>query len=117
MEFAVIIGIGGGCGAVMRFLFGKFIRDNTKISIPVNTMLINIIGTTLLALSLAHTKEVHLVKLIQTGILGGFTTYSTFMVEGFNLYKKPDLKGMAFYLFGTIIPAVLAFAIVVCLGL
>ena len=107
----ILVGIGGGIGALLRYVFGKLIKDNTDFYIPVNTMIINIIGSFLLGVSVVKMNDHHLATLVQTGVLGGFTTFSTFMVEGFGLLREDGLKYMLKYLIPTVVLGIIFFLI------
>jgi CrcB protein len=74
---AVWIFVGGGCGAVGRWLV------STSLPSPWGTVVANVVGSMLLA-ALLHprlgTPDAWRLAL-GTGLLGGFTTYSTFNTE------------------------------------
>ena len=81
----VFVFLAGGSGAWCRFrldgLIGRFWRH----SVPVGTLVINVLGSFLLGLlsgqALAHGGEASLLAVLGTGLLGGFTTFSTANVE------------------------------------
>lgn len=104
-----LVGIGGGIGAIARYSLGNFIKKKTNFNIPINTMIINILGSFFLGICAVRMQQHHLVTLFQTGVLGGFTTFSTFMVEGFNLYKEDRFFDFLKYILPTIILGIIAF--------
>ncbi|MEG0250124.1 MAG: CrcB family protein [Peptostreptococcus sp.] len=110
MEF-FLIGLGGGLGAATRFSLGKYIKGKINIHFPLNTMIINILGSFLLGISVVNTKNPSLAFFIQSGFLGGFTTFSTFMLEGFNLYKVADFYKSIFYLSTSVLLGAISFLI------
>jgi CrcB protein len=80
------IGIGGALGAILRYIGKNIEITNYKENIPLNTLLINIIGSLLLALFLTIAFEVweldaNLRIGIATGFLGAFTTFSSLCKE------------------------------------
>jgi CrcB protein len=87
----LLVAAGGGTGAVLRYLIANFGQSLTVSSFPLGTLLVNIIGcvligfaTVLLIDPLANHRET-LRLLFIVGMLGGFTTFSTFALDTFNL--------------------------------
>ena len=88
----VAVFLGGGVGSVLRYLLGLFFGKNINTVFPIATFLINILGSLflgfVLGLFMAKTNVNTQFKLFLTvGIAGGFTTFSTFTVETFHLFK------------------------------
>ncbi|KAF2955627.1 fluoride efflux transporter CrcB [Marinitoga sp. 38H-ov] len=83
----IYIGLGGFCGAILRYLLSKYI--NTLFSIgnmPYGTLFVNILGAFILSflMSLSVYKlEIpkSFMLFFATGFIGSFTTFSTFMYE------------------------------------
>jgi CrcB protein len=87
------VGLGGFIGAASRYLLSSFINRSGNGSFPVSTLVINILGsfligllTELLAALCPDSKKLQL--FLTTGILGGFTTFSTFSLESVNLFQN-----------------------------
>ena len=86
------VGAGGFIGAVLRFLMGKLpIKEMTIF--PVNTLLINLIGAFVIGLVAAAgsrygAENSNLVLFLKVGLCGGFTTFSTFSLEGLTLIQE-----------------------------
>ncbi|RDI46522.1 fluoride efflux transporter CrcB [Aquicella lusitana] len=93
MQNLLIAGLGGFIGTMMRYLLNNAIYKILNYPLyPYGTMTINITGCFFIGLiaSLAEsritlTPEVR--TFIQIGILGGFTTFSTFGYETFTLMR------------------------------
>lgn len=88
----MIVGLGGFIGAASRFLIiGLFAKSANTISLA--TLVVNVLGSFLLGglfafITLSSTSLSNEWRLfLQTGILGAFTTYSTFALESFILLK------------------------------
>lgn len=93
MRKYVFISIGGISGAVLRYLFKGIHIYHYHENIPINTLIINITGSFLLALILTVAFEVWEfdadIRLgIATGLLGAYTTFSTLCKETVGLMKE-----------------------------
>ncbi|MDI3312597.1 MAG: fluoride efflux transporter CrcB [Thermoanaerobacterium sp.] len=84
----VLVGIGGALGSITRFILGKLISKRLDTAFPIGTFIINITGAFLLGVvsSLDITRSAYL--FFADGFLGAYTTFSTFMYEGFNFFEK-----------------------------
>ena len=74
----------------MRYIISIQVTP-TQNGFPLATLLINVLGAFLIgllsALSLKFGLDSRLVTLLQTGVLGGFTTFSTFALETVSLIE------------------------------
>ncbi|MDT7727655.1 MAG: fluoride exporter [Actinomycetota bacterium] len=108
----VVIALGGGIGAVARYGLAQALPTRTG-QFPWGTFVTNVAGCFLIGVLMVLITEVlsahPLVRpFFGVGILGGFTTFSTYAVEIRGLLQ-PGSAGLAFgYLAGTLICAMLA---------
>lgn len=87
MEPLIIVGAGGAIGSMMRYWLSRIppVRD-----IPAGTLAVNVIGSFAISLlAFDHISSQEYVFLC-TGVLGGFTTFSTFSFETFRLLEDKE---------------------------
>ena len=87
----IIAGLGGFVGSVLRYLAGKLPLGQTT-DFPVNTLLIKVLGSFVIGLIAAlgakySGLDSRLVLFLKVGLCGGFTTFSTFSLETFELIR------------------------------
>jgi CrcB protein len=93
----VWVALGGALGSVARYGCGGLIGRMTDGAFPFGTMVVNVTGAVLIgflaALSLPEGRILlpPTVRLFtMTGICGGYTTFSTFSLETFNLLRDGE---------------------------
>mgnify|MGYP001072429318 CR=1 FL=1 len=97
MHKIILVGLGGFIGAVLRYLISGVVQSLTQsISFPYGTLAVNLTGcffigmfSYLIESQAGMTTEIRL--LLMVGILGSFTTYSTFSNETINLLQDQRL--------------------------
>ncbi len=91
------IGSGGFIGAVSRYLLSTFVQNQVKPEqFPIGIFVVNVIGCLLIGFlaGLFELKEwmnVELRLFVFVGLLGGFTTFSTFANDSFLLGKEGEM--------------------------
>jgi CrcB protein len=93
MHYILIVGMGGFLGPVLRYLISGYVQNlSQSISFPYGTLSVNIIGclvigivSQLVDLQIGITSETRLFLMV--GVLGGFTTFSSFGNETINLLQ------------------------------
>ncbi|WP_291633966.1 fluoride efflux transporter CrcB [Clostridium sp.] len=93
MRKYTFIAIGGMLGAILRYIIKNIHLYHYKGIIPINTILINVSGSLILALILTISFEIFEldsdIRLgIATGFLGAYTTFSTLCKETVNLINQ-----------------------------
>jgi CrcB protein len=104
----LLIAIGGALGSMARFLLSSFVLRATASLFPWGTFAVNLIGCIVFGIiiglsehRLSLTPELRAFLLI--GILGGFTTFSSFAFESFALLRDGQMAAAAFNVFGQVI--------------
>ncbi|EPP18753.1 fluoride efflux transporter CrcB [Megasphaera sp. NM10] len=86
MEKVLFVALGGGIGAALRYLLTELANLHGGVFFPYGTILANLIGSFCIGILFVFFSESSdlspIVKLFfVTGILGGFTTFSTYNME------------------------------------
>jgi len=98
----LLVAAGGAFGSLARFLIGRKVSENYKGGFPAGTFLINITGAVLLGAVSAAGLQPSGYSLFGDGFLGAYTTFSTFMYEGFNLFQDNEKLNAAVYIAGSL---------------
>jgi len=92
----LLVGIGGFFGAVMRYLVAGWVQDGLRtLSLPYGTLTVNVVGCLLIGLLAGLSENRNFLgpetrALLLIGVLGGFTTFSTFSYETFQLLRDGE---------------------------
>jgi fluoride exporter len=111
-DVLAVIAVGGAVGAMARQLVSEALPGSAR-GFPVGTFVVNVSGCVLIGVLMVSIVEVRrphrLVRpFVGVGLLGGYTTFSTYAVETQRLIQAGDPR-MAFAYFGaTIVGALLA---------
>jgi len=86
MNMILLVAIGGAVGSIARYLMASGIQTATGWQFPIGTVLVNILGCFLIGilyvLLVARPDPRHELRaLLIVGVMGGFTTFSSFSLE------------------------------------
>lgn len=99
----VIVAAGGAAGSVARYLIGVAFVARLGPGFPWGTLLVNVVGSGLLGLLLPASRlPPNLLLGLGTGVMGGFTTYSTYNAETFRYLQAGAYGHAALYVAITI---------------
>ena len=94
--------LGGGIGATLRYLVQFLIGKHNGSDFPFSTFITNVLGCFLIgvlaALVIKYKWNEQMVLFIITGVLGGYTTFSSFALEFVNLIKNNQLLTAFIYM-------------------
>jgi CrcB protein len=105
MSLPMWIGVAalGGLGAVARYVLGTELSGLTDSNFPVGTFVVNITGAFLLGVVSGLAVSENLSLLLGAGALGGYTTFSTWMLETRRLSEAHRTRLDALYLIASLI--------------
>ena len=98
----IAAGPGGFIGSVLRHLAGRLPLGGVSRGFPLATLLINVLGSFAIGLIAALAARdpglnPRLVLFVRVGLCGGFTTFSTFSLETFELLRAGHYGMAALY--------------------
>ncbi len=98
MHPAVLVGVGGAIGSVARWGVSEAMPTDGASEVPWATIMVNLSGAFLLGTMMGASFQTEALLLFGTGILGGFTTMSTFGVETVQLIESGNYSAASIYI-------------------
>ena len=112
MIYIFWVAIGGAIGASLRFFSSSFFNLFYP-NFPIGTFFVNVLGSFIIGL-LIHTlemrslSEVFIKYFLIIGVLGSFTTFSSFSYEVIELYNNKKLLLSIIYILASVFSCVIA---------
>ena len=95
-----LVMLGSAVGGVCRYLLADLINHFVR-GFPLGTLTINVVGSFMMGLCLVlvmHSSHRLLLEtLLMVGLLGGFTTFSSFSLETLSLMKEGRILAVVIY--------------------
>jgi CrcB protein len=113
------VGLGGFLGSALRYLVAVSLKTGIFQNFPLPTFLVNTVGALVLGffISIGQARLGNNVfNFLVPGLLGGFTTYSTYSGETYLLIKQHLYAQATLYVLATFLGGLLAVAIGYYLG-
>lgn len=114
MSTVLVVAAGGALGAVARYLMMAGVGMWLGAGFPYGTLAVNVLGSIIFGalvemMALVWNIGGDLRAFLVIGILGSFTTFSTFSLDAVVLFHRGDLVGTALYVLGSVVLAVVGF--------
>ncbi len=111
MKLLVAIALGGATGALARYFVAQQMTQWLGAGFPWGTFTVNLVGSFVLGLlaetfALAADASPALRGFLIVGLLGSFTTFSTFSLDVALLFQRDRIDLAAFYIAGSVILAI-----------
>ena len=95
MKEYILIFVGGGLGASARYWLGGLVHERLGSSFAYGTLAVNVLGCVLIGLVMSTLEERFLASpqlrlFLTIGILGGFTTFSSFSYETIAMLRSGE---------------------------
>lgn len=115
MILAACVALAGAVGAPARFTLDGWLQRRAQTTVPVGTLVVNLTGAFVLGIVAglldAHHLDPSVETVLSSGLLGGFTTFSTFTFESVRLAEESAWRPLATYLTITLAGGLLAGAL------
>jgi len=107
------VGAGGALGSMARYLIAGWVQSPAWTGFPYGIFIVNVTGGFIMglfteAMALRFNVSPELRAFLTTGILGGYTTFSTFSLEAALLIERHAYGQAAFYIAGSALLSVMA---------
>jgi CrcB protein len=106
MKNVLLVFVGGGLGSAARFVVATWMLAAFGPAFPWGTLTVNVVGCFLLGIVVQVGLTTELLSadarlLLATGVMGGFTTYSTFNYETLGYIQEGNASMAALYVAST----------------
>jgi CrcB protein len=113
MKTALIIGLGGGIGSILRYALQVFMVRHVPVIFPLGTFLVNISGCFVIGLFYGLSVKYTFLNtewrlFLITGICGGYTTFSSFSYESVSLFRQGAYFNFVLYVLSSVLLGLLA---------
>lgn len=112
MNTLLAVAFGGAVGAVARYLAMSAAGMWFGAAFPYGTITVNLLGSFVLGViielsALVWSPSPELRAMLVVGVLGSFTTFSTFSLDVFALYQRGDYAACGVYIAASVILSIL----------
>ena len=105
----LLVALGGALGSALRYLTAILLARHYTGSIPLATLVVNVLGCFLIGLLIGLCSETTYLRLLFiTGFCGGFTTFSTFTAESYVIFREGTYGLALLYIAGSVLIGLLA---------
>jgi CrcB protein len=103
----VLVALAGAVGAVLRYAVDRTVQRRTRSDAPVGIAVVNLTGSFALGLvtglAARHGWSVADLAVVGTGLIGSYTTFSTFAYDGVALAEQGRWRTFSVNLVGSLV--------------
>lgn len=109
----ILAGLGASLGAILRYTITNYGKKHWEwigkifLNLPIPTLIINLTGALILGFIFSIKVNVFWYALVGTGVLGGYTTFSTLNTELIGLYNSKNYRGLILYVLASYVGGLL----------
>ena len=108
MNQVLAIAAGGALGSVLRFWMSTWVHSFASRAFPYGTLVVNVTGCLLMGflfvLFVDRLSDNTVLRAgVLIGVLGGYTTFSSFSIETFNLIEQGEIIRALLNAFGSLV--------------
>jgi CrcB protein len=108
----VVVFVGAGVGGMVRHFMNIWVARLAGTHFPMHTLVINVTGSMVMGMiaawfALKGGATGHLRLFLATGILGGYTSLSTFSLDAILLWQRHEHLLAAYYIGGSVVLSLL----------
>lgn len=119
LDLVMAVGMAGALGSALRWLLAE-VWPVLPGEFPWSTIIVNVVGSAALGVLVGLRPSWPLSRrayhVLSAGLLGGFTTFSTYALQGVWMLERGQLLGAAGWLVGCVVAALVAAALGWSLG-
>jgi CrcB protein len=116
MKELLLVAVGGAIGSVARYLAGIAIIRVMGAAFPFNTLFVNVVGSFIMGVVIAALVKIdppqayvtHVRLFVAVGLLGGFTTFSSFSADVVALWESASYAECAQYMAASMVLSIVA---------
>lgn len=113
MTELIAVGAGGALGSIARYLVNMLAVQLFGTAFPVGVLTVNVLGSLAIGvfveyLILTNNLNIHLRLFVAVGVMGGFTTFSTFSLDVAALYERGEWVLSVIYVFASVLLSIAA---------
>lgn len=113
----ICVGLGGALGAIFRYEISLL---TCRCDFPILTLITNFLGAILIGVIVGVSMKKNLsenkILFLKTGLCGGFTTFSTFSLESYNLIQSGKPVMAIFYIGASVVLCLMGVAVGLSIG-